>query len=57
MSRKYGIEYWLKEIKKEEKTHGREFLIQLSDQFLSREEQKAIRKKLDDEGIEHKSSW
>jgi len=41
MGRKYGMGYWLKEIMKEDKTYGREHLLKIADEFLSRDERKA----------------
>jgi hypothetical protein len=43
MGRKYDMEYWLHEILKEDKIYGRERLLKIADEFLSRDERKLIR--------------
>ena len=57
MSRKYGMEYWLHEISKEDKVYGREHLLKIADEFLSRDERKLIREELDEKKIEYKSRF
>ena len=49
--------YWLKEIMKEDKTYGREHLLKIADEFLSRDERKLIREELDEREIEYKSRF
>ena len=51
------MEYWLKEILKEDKTNGREFLLKIADEFLTRDERKLIREKLEGKGIEYKARF
>ena len=57
MGRKYDMEYWLHEISKEDKLYGREHLLKIADEFLSRDERKLIREKLDEKEIEYKTRF
>ena len=57
MGRKYDMEYWLHEILKEDKIYGRERLLKIADEFLSRDERKLIRAKLDEKKIEYKTRF
>ena len=57
MGRKYDMEYWLHEILKEDKIYGRERLLKIADEFLSRDERKLIREKLDEKKIEYKTRF
>lgn len=57
MKYKYDMEYWLHEIEAEKKISWRGHLLNIADEFLTRDERKLIRKKLEGKGIEYKSSW
>lgn len=57
MGRKYGMEYWLEEIEREERVQGRERFLKIADEFLSRDERKLIREKLEGKGIEYKTRF
>lgn len=57
MGRKYGMGYWLHEIEAEKKILRRGHLLNIADEFLSRDERKLIREKLDEKKIEYKARF
>ena len=57
MKYKYDMEYWLHEIEAEKKILRRGHLLNIADKFLTRDERKLIREKLEEKEIEYKTRF